>query len=270
MRFDAMLAPPVYGGGGLRPTYNWDMWEDLDGSGTETNHPTVDLGPYYGLAATLTPAEWRFTSQTLPVSPDTDYVWALNITDGLRVFSASMSEKPTHSIVAGTTGAVETGGMGWGQPVTSAQVGAIIDGADLLWKRSGKHLFSWTEYAGIARTTGSYRNAFDQTLDAWSEKSPGFYVRPRYMGSLDAPGTVACTFVVYAKVTNEGTGYIKLVTETGESDAAISVTSTTGAWYSGTIDLDGENADEKVDLWIQGTGTNPVTIYSASAWCHVA
>lgn len=265
LRCDYLLAPTRGASGadtGLYVVSN----TGLAGSGTTVTHPKLNFwnGDFTG---TIRPDQLVPVSQDLTVSPDTDYTLALHVDNGMRVCGAVIYEEWLSSLTEAITGAVNGSGMVYGLDVLSADVAALLALAEKIWKRGGKHFGTWTERAGVARTTDSYANLWNLAA-AWSDKTPGHKAPTRYMGSLDS-AAVACTWACYAKVAS-GSGKVGVYNEDGLI-SKVAVTSTTGAWYSDTFALDSATAEEKLDVHIYGAGDGgALTIYAVGAWCHVA
>ena len=243
--------------------------ENLTGAGTSTTNTSLYMTDED--EGTIVPDDYRVLEQEIAVTADTDYRFTLHVQNGMRIISLTVSEINRITVDTSTdTPAVDSTKFYQGGWIHDAPVLDIFDAADKIWRRSGKTLVSWS-VAGttaVTRSSATAANIFDQTVTTYSASTPGFQCVVENCQSFDS-GNVGVTVYCYASMA-AGTGKVKLLKTGGVELGSMTINSATGQFWTATGNLDGTLSSDKLDVHIEGNGTNLLSISAAGAFLHVA
>ena len=233
-----------------------------DGSTTST----VDFDVVFGsvFSGTETVEDIGVGAAFLSVEPNTSYTATLEYTSGgggTYPLSVCCFEQAIGAMDTADAITADSRRFFARAPIHGDAIDNLVDSAHDLWKHNGAHLFSASLTA--SRTTASYANAYDSTTTSVSADSPGFTLQPQYLNPYHTDN-VECVFKVYAS----GTGDVRLVDSSGAL-GTLSFSGSAGEWKSGTVNLDGSAASQKVDIHFQGDGSNSITVNAVCLYTYV-
>lgn len=251
------------------PQVWWVMKTGLTGSGSTTTQAAVTT-PVLSTSTDITADELFAVEQLFDVAPDADYRFELHVKERARPISGTVYEVPRPVLYTDEDRCVDSTTIYQGGPITQQTLSQMFERAQDLY-RLGQPLGWWTaDLPGDerSRTTASARNLFDQTLSAPADTSPGWPVEVPYHGTLES-ADVPIMFWAYASAVG-GTSTLTLRDQAG---AVVATLSPAGAadWYAAAGTLkDRRSADEttKLDLFLEGDGTNAAKVHAAGAFVY--
>ncbi len=243
------------------------------GSGTVTTGASAFMGE--ADSGTIVPDDYRQVSRKMAVNSDTDYRMTLRAVNGMRPMSLVVHENPRITVDPTTdTNAVDTAPFSGGAFVHDAPIADLMLCADKVWRRCGKHLFSWSIVGitaggggAVTRTSATPANLLDQSLTAWGADNPGFQAVVQYCGSLDSDN-VGVMFYCFASMAS-GDASIEFRVS-GSTIATITVDSSTAQFFTQAGNLNGANASDNIQVLLAGDGVNTLTVYAVGAFLYVA
>lgn len=244
-------------------------------NGTSGTDSTVTFyGTKASAPASVVPDDFYQVAQRFSLPAGTSYHFELHQQGNVRVIGAGAYEELSSGIDLDTTpSGVDNTPFSLGQIITDTPLVDLFDGIDAAWEKLGaQHIAFTVEDATAPRTINgaTEKNIIDGT-STWTATTSGFYIYPKYRHSDDtaAAGTDNAPVVVYcyAKVT-AGTATVRFRTGSGASayfGEINNISSTTGAWYATTSNINGGNTSDKVDITaIASSGT--VSVYAAGCY----
>lgn len=245
------------------------MQENLTGAGTSTTNTSLYMTDED--EGTIVPDDYRLLEQEFAITADTDYRFTLHVENGMRIISLTVSEINRLTVDTSTdTSAVDSTKFYQGGWIHDAPVTDIFDAADKVWKRNGKTLVTWS-VAGttaVTRSSATAANIFDQAVTTYGASTPGFPCVVTNSHSFDS-NNVGVTMYCYASIP-AGSGKVKFLKDGGGELGSMTVNSSTAQFWTTTGNLDGTLTSDKLDIHIEGDGTNALSCWAAGAFLHVA
>lgn len=207
----------------------------------------------------------------IDVSANTVYEIELDASDYARPVAATIWEVHGRSFESGDTGISQRDLIAPGQPITDEQANQMQQNAHDIWLCNAAPVFAWCtdedpDNGGTApqRSTASFANMFDQTVTTIDANSRGFYPTVQYHNPAHSDN-VPCVLAVCASNASSAGGDVRLLDPDGTL-GTVSSFGTSAEWKTTTVNLDGSKYRHKLDLHLQGDGSNTLTVYAAALY----
>lgn len=266
VRCRMVLAAAEEGHNSGGPQFYWET-KNVD-TGATTNQATHVWSSLVPAGTGRNPEDLAVVTQDWNLTPRDTYEFGLHVASGCRPVGCSIYEVPRLTLDTASDLYMDPRPFAARLPIHDPWILNLLLRTETAWQELGAQHIAWcvNQDAPITRTSTSGANLMDQTVTAWAASSPGWKAYVKNRGSHDS-NNVAAVFAARAKV-SAGTGTIELHKDTsGTPIASLSITGTTTAWVSTTVNLDAGQTSEKYDILIKGPGgADTLSVYAASLY----